>query len=733
MAYQINLTGQEIDERLQNVGTPADNPDANGTLFARLNKNADDVDELRDTVGHIDSAQNATDKTVAQHTADINTLQTALKTKANLVLGKVSVNELPVATSLGNPNNGTIPSTFAVSKAISDKIVGLLNWQGVKDTTDEIKDIALAKKGDVWHSNEDGSEWVCTEDIFTADHSVWEELGTPIDLSGYYTKNEVDKKVKPLADSIGTKSDAASVNGSVYARIKKNQVDIADIGSRQTNIEEVVSGARGEAYFSLRFLNLIVNSKFIADIDNIKVVLYRWSGKRYSELELFTKNGFGESQKIIQYVIILKQTDVNGVNIRTPYIHYNDDATEETLEKALKNAFGGRISYRKNKKKRWRLQAFLNGKPITAPFDFRVSIDCNDNYSLTKGGMMRSVPSSDSVVYDGLFNGSQWLRCKKGDLLDLSYSADAGILFPPTPGNVIGGDNNAKGCVVAVKNITQDASSVTVLWTVGDSLYEIGVEERTESDEYVHRCTSPAKKLCDDIYDYASKMNSGTLRDLYVSAGAKYNEATGYYELNGLTDITEEEMRAIYTQWQKDVGTASHNTGWLTLPPKMRTNLPSLYRADLISALSNCIGGSSVEVLCIAEQSNDTRVMYVASTQAVAQNDMPKLRRVIGIWRYNDNNPSNFNFSYGQPFGKCPLLEEIRMMRINKSHTFAVSPNLSKESVLYMITNANPPSGAAAGSIAITLHPTAYARLKDDADIVAALEAKGGIVTLVSA
>lgn len=727
MAYQINLTGQEIDERLQNVGTPADNPDANGTLFARLNKNADDVDELRDTVGHIDSAQNATDKTVAQHTADINTLQTALKTKANLVLGKVSVNELPVATSLGNPNNGTIPSTFAVSKAISDKIVGLLNWQGVKDTTDEIKDIALAKKGDVWHSNEDGSEWVCTEDIFTADHSVWEELGTPIDLSGYYTKNEVDKKVKPLADSIGTKSDAASVNGSVYARIKKNQVDIADIGSRQTNIEEVVSGARREAYFSLRFLNLIVNSKFIADIDNIKVVLYRWSGKRYSELELFTKNGFGESQKIIQYVIILKQTDVNGVNIRTPYIHYNDDATEETLEKALKNAFGGRISYRKNKKKRWRLQAFLNGKPITAPFDFRVSIDCNDNYSLTKGGMMRSVPSSDSVVYDGLFNGSQWLRCKKGDLLDLSYSADAGILFPPTPGNVIGGDNNAKGCVVAVKNITQDASSVTVLWTVGDSLYEIGVEERTESDEYVHRCTSPAKKLCDDIYDYASKMNSGTLRDLYISAGAKYNEATGYYELNGLTDITEEEMRKIYLLYITNSPKAEHIVSWLSYPSDFRTNIPP--RVYYVSNIQNSIGGNnSLEVLVLSSSA-----LYIQNLVATAHGSFPKMRRVIGYWVYADNDPSKYNFAYGQPFSNCPLLEEIRMKGINKSHTFAVSPNLSKESVLYMITNANPPSGAAAGSIAITLHPTAYARLKDDADIVAALEAKGGIVTLVSA
>ena len=736
MAYQINLTGQEIDERLQNVGTPADNPDANGTLFARLNKNADDVDELRDTVGHIDSAQNATDKTVAQHTADINTLQTALKTKANLVLGKVSVNELPVATSLGNPNNGTIPSTFAVSKAISDKIVGLLNWQGVKDTTDEIKDIALAKKGDVWHSNEDGSEWVCSEDIFTADHSVWEELGTPIDLSGYYTKNEVDKKVKPLADSIGTDRDAASANGSVYARIKKNQVDIADIGSRQTNIEQVVSGAQ-EAYFSL-FLDLVFDSPRF-NIGNVKVRLYRWSGKRYAQFEMFTRNNTGVSQKQIRYEIILKQEQKDGANVRTPYIHYNDDATEEMLLKALTNAFGGRISYDRYKKRRWRIQAFLNGKPITAPFDFRVSIDTSNNVSLTKEGMMRSVPATRQVKYDGYYDVDKWINCKVGEELDLSYrffNEPLGVISRkfPNPGDVMlrnaSSHSVPRGVIISVFQDTP--GSYCILWSDGMSIYEIGIDlDSKESGGY--NCYSPAKKLCENIYVYTSKMNSGTLRDLYISAGAKYNEATGFYELNGLTNIAEEEMRAIYTQWQKDVGTASHNTGWLTLPPKMRTNLPSLYRADLISALSNCIGGSSVEVLCIAEQSNDTRVMYVASTQAVAQNDMPKLRRVIGVWRYNDNKPSNFNFSYGQPFGKCPLLEEIRMARINKSHTFAVSPNLSKESVQYMIENANPPSGAAAGSITITLHPTAYARLKDDADIVAALEAKEGIVTLVSA
>lgn len=178
----------------------------------------------------------------ADNASAVAAIQEILKKKANLVNGKVSANELPIATSLGNPNNGTIPTTFAVSKAINDKIVGLLNWQGVKDTTDEIKDIAPAKKGDVWHSNEDGSEWVCTEDISTVNDSAWTELGTPIDLGGYYTKNEVDKKVKPLADSIGTDSDTASANGSLYARIKKNATDISTNTATINATKEKVSG-----------------------------------------------------------------------------------------------------------------------------------------------------------------------------------------------------------------------------------------------------------------------------------------------------------------------------------------------------------------------------------------------------------------------------------------------------------------------------------------------------------
>lgn len=80
---------------------------------------------------------------------------------------------------------------------------------------------------------------------------------------------------------------------------------------------------------------------------------------------------------------------------------------------------------------------------------------------------------------------------------------------------------------------------------------------------------------------------------------------------------------------------------------------------------------------------------------------------------------------------------QVRVLYINSitGHLKVLSKYLSKPSVKYMIEKATP-----ATAITITLHPDAYARLAEDADIVAALEAKntalegtGGSVSLVSA
>ena len=78
-------------------------------------------------------------------------------------------------------------------------------------------------------------------------------------------------------------------------------------------------------------------------------------------------------------------------------------------------------------------------------------------------------------------------------------------------------------------------------------------------------------------------------------------------------------------------------------------------------------------------------------------------------------------------FATCLSLESIRIKAIKVDISFCDSPNLSKESVVYIIQNAAPTA-----AMTITLHPGAYARLTNDSDIVAALEAQP-LVSLVSA
>lgn len=622
MAYQINLTGKEIDERLQNIGTAEDVAAADGTLYARISKNADDVDELNDTVLHIQDAQKATDKTVTQHTADISTLQTAVG------------------------NNKTEQDAIA-------------------------------------------------------------------------------QKVEKNATAIG-----------------KHTTMLTEHDARQTNIEKVVSGTQGDVFFMKSWLSFVFNdSSFNGNIDNVEVKLYRWSGNRYAQFEMFTRNREGVSQKDIVYKIILKQEKTNGANVRVPYIHYDDDGTEEILWFAVQNAFGGRISYNRYKKRRWRIQAFLNGKPITAPFDFRVSVDNNNNVSLTKGGMMRSVPASGQVKYDGYYDVNKWINCEVGEELDLNYrffNEGLGLIRRkfPNPGDVMVENASShtvpRGVIISVFQDTP--GSYCILWSNGESIYEIGID--LDTNEYGgYKCYSPAKKLCDNIYDYASKMNSGTLRDLYISAGAKYNETTGYYELNGLTDITEEEMRTIYDRtwgwWLKLPNLAGFGSSY------PRTNIPcpdykvlvySPYSTtcNFSSAFNNGEGTDNLEVLNFVPSyypnSSPSQIEAFNQIKVFNMNWMlqgnKKPLTIMGVFNvhYVTNNDS-LNIGGN--------VKTINIKNLSKNIKFYGSKVLSKESVLYMIQNSE-------GSDAFTigLNKEVYDVMRNDADIIAALTEKTNI-TLV--
>ena len=230
-------------------------------------------------------------------------------------------------------------------------------------------------------------------------------------------------------------------------------------------------------------------------------------------------------------------------------------------------------------------------------------------------------------------------------------------------------------------------------------------------------------------------------RDLFIAAGALYNDTdaaiertspwgesvqhlAGRYYLNGLGDITEEQMLAIYNRgYFNDNDISPFGYSGSGSASNIRTNLVrcGMWNGSLAGYL--CISNYTIEVLNLhimpMGTSPDTCNIKLTNAESVFST-APKLRvidtrcLISAAWK-----PSSFT--------GCVNLTEIRITVLGSSLDLKSCSKISKASVLCMIQNAVPKN-----AITITLHADAYARLESDADIVAALEAQP-LVSLVSA
>jgi hypothetical protein len=89
-----------------------------------------------------------------------------------------------------------------------------------------------------------------------------------------------------------------------------------------------------------------------------------------------------------------------------------------------------------------------------------------------------------------------------------------------------------------------------------------------------------------------------------------------------------------------------------------------------------------------------------------------KLRQILGKILASGGSINTTN-----AFKGCALLEDLRLAGLGSNISFADSPNLSSESILYMIENAT-----ATSAITITLHDDAYMTALNDDYILSALE-----------
>lgn len=231
----------------------------------------------------------------------------------------------------------------------------------------------------------------------------------------------------------------------------------------------------------------------------------------------------------------------------------------------------------------------------------------------------------------------------------------------------------------------------------------------------------------------------------YVAAGAEYNDTgadiikttpwadfadddadktvvhkAGYWYLNGLGDITTEQMRDIYNT-TISFGISPNMEEALRDAP-VRTNFFLSHRAGYqVSTIYATFFGSSVEVAKVCFISDSPNMyLYVRDIGYTAMSNR-NLKHFIG--KINTSNTTRTSSG----FNKTTSLKTIQIINLKLDIDFSYSPLLTSKSILYMIQNE-----AATSAITITLHADAYARAMANADIVAALQAHPN-VSLASA
>lgn len=182
--------------------------------------------------------------------------------------------------------------------------------------------------------------------------------------------------------------------------------------------------------------------------------------------------------------------------------------------------------------------------------------------------------------------------------------------------------------------------------------------------------------------------------------GAVYNSATGYFEYNGLVDITTEQMRQIMPYLV--LGRAGGSLANKFERTAIRTI--TVYAASLPTtiALNMTFYASFVETIAFKVKGGEAMKLHSSMTQPFRA--CSYLHTIYGIIDVENAGTAPINLA-----ALATKLKYINIRSLKKSITFQDCPVISLESITYMVENA-----INTDPITITLHPDAYARLTDE-------------------
>lgn len=211
-----------------------------------------------------------------------------------------------------------------------------------------------------------------------------------------------------------------------------------------------------------------------------------------------------------------------------------------------------------------------------------------------------------------------------------------------------------------------------------------------------------AEKYTAEAIDDASWANNSNwkgcrtpLTPTFEARGAVFNDDTGFYEYNTLTDLTENEMISI----DKYSAVITEGGSTLTLfdycKLNLRTIFPVIISSDLQYNLAYSFRAvSNFQVIRIYYRDEPIYVKDLTGFGLASVN----IRKVLDIFRIHSSYTKDIKL-------RTPNIEYIRLMEIRQNITIQ-SSKINYESLMYWIDNASNTS-----AITITVHPTTYGYL----------------------
>lgn len=179
-----------------------------------------------------------------------------------------------------------------------------------------------------------------------------------------------------------------------------------------------------------------------------------------------------------------------------------------------------------------------------------------------------------------------------------------------------------------------------------------------------------------------------------------FNYKTGYYEMNGLKDLSESDMQKIYNCGHLDL-VSGEQTG----KQNIRTNTLKTYTDGLIS---HCVRGylfrsSTMEVIYVG---NSTAYFFTPYHFLSMFKWCKKLVTILG-----GVNMQYITQSITEAFENTPLLTNMKLKNIRTDIDLHWSPNLSLESLQYLVNNRYT---GATTNITVTVHTDIFKKMTNE-------------------